>query len=232
MTYLLPALLLGRSEAPKAQVLDAPFHGGPVDWGPLRGWRATVFRCLGPPYRTDRVCHGLSSVSSDSTGETSAPFQGGSLHLPRWPYPSDDRMAFASSHLLYPLGIGWLYSQLRQWPDDPWGLPCSASRTCRRRRVPLCPGGGLSCRGADSRAVPPLHVPFWSEPISRFGSFDFTRFAGVHRVPHRVFPLARSLGAAPQPQCCSACSARLRDQRRMTPMRRGGQERLGHHDHS
>src|SRR5919197_2055836 len=141
-------------------------------------------------------------------------------------------MAFASSHILYPLAIGRLCSRLSQWPDGPWGLPCSASRTDRRRRVPLCPGGGLSCRGADSRATPPLHVPFWSEPLSRFGSFDFTRFAGVHRVTPSVFPLARSLGAAPRRQCVSACSTALRDHRRMTPMRRGGQESLGRHDHS
>ena len=141
-------------------------------------------------------------------------------------------MAFASSHILYPLGIGRLYSQLSQLPDHPWGLPCSASRRCRRRRVPLCPGGGLSCRGADYRAVPPLHVPFWSEPISRFGSFDFTRFAGVHRVTHSVFPLARAPGAAPRGQYFSACFTPLRYQRRMTPMRRGGQDRLGRYDHS
>jgi hypothetical protein len=194
--------------------------------------RATVFRCRGRPYRADRVYHGLAFVSSSSTRGKSAPFQVGSLHLPWWPYPSDYRMAFASSHILYPLGIGWLYRQLRQWPDHPWGFPCSASRTCRRRRVPLCPGGGLSCRGADSRAAPPLHVPFWSEPVSRFGSFDFTRFTGVHHVTHSVFPLARSPGAAPRGQYFSACCTPLRYQRRMTPMRRGGQDRLGHHDHS
>jgi hypothetical protein len=141
-------------------------------------------------------------------------------------------MAFASSHILYPLGIGQLYSQLSQWPDHPWGLPCSARRTCRRRRVPRCPGGGLSCRGADSRPAHPLHIPFWSEPVSRFGSFDCTRFAGVHHVTHSVFPLARSPGAAPRGQYFSTCFTPLRYQRRMTPMRRGGQDRLGHHDHS
>ena len=141
-------------------------------------------------------------------------------------------MAFASSHILYPLDIGRLCSRLSQWPDGPWGLPCSASRRCRRRRVPLCPGGGLSCRGADYRAAPPLHVPFWSEPVSRFGSFDFTRFAGVHHVTHSVFPLARSPGAAPRGRYFSACFIPLRYQRRMTPMRRGGQDHLGHRDHS
>ena len=73
---------------------------------------------------------------------------------------------------------------------------------------------------------------FWSAPVSRFGSFDFTRVTGVHAMTHRVFPLARSLGAAPRRRCFSACSTPLRYQRRMTPMRRGGQERLGHHDHS
>jgi hypothetical protein len=141
-------------------------------------------------------------------------------------------MAFASSHILDPLDIGWLDSQLSQWPDHPWGLPCSASRKCRRRRVPLCPGGGLSCRRADDRTVPPLHVPFWSEPVNRFGSCDFTRFAGIHHVTHSVFPLACSPGAAPRDQYFSACFTPLRYQRRMTPMRGGGQDRLGHHDHS
>ena len=141
-------------------------------------------------------------------------------------------MAFACSHIPYPLGIGLPCGRLSRLPDHPWGLPCSARRTCRRRRVPLCPGGGLSCRGADSRPAPPLHIPFWSAPVSRFGSFDFTRFAGVHHVTHRVFPLARSPGAAPRGQYFSACFIPLRYQRRMTPMRRGGQDRLGHHDHS
>jgi hypothetical protein len=141
-------------------------------------------------------------------------------------------MAVASSHILYPLGIGQLDRQLRQLPDHPWGLPCSARRTCRRRRVPLCPGGGLSCRWADYRPAHPLHIPCWSAPVSRFGSFDFTRCAGVHYVPHSVFPLARSPGAAPRGQYVSACFTPLRYQRRMTPMRRGGQDRLGQHDQS
>jgi hypothetical protein len=122
--------------------------------------RATVFRCLKRPYRSDRVCHCLSFVSSSSTRGKSAPFQVGSLHPFGWPYPSDYRRAFASSHVLCPLGIGRLCSRLSQWPDGPWGLPCSASRRCRRRRVTLCPGGGLSCRGADYRPAHPLHVPF------------------------------------------------------------------------
>ena len=194
--------------------------------------RATVFRCLKRPDRSDRVCHCLSFVSSSSTRGKSAPFQVGSLHPLGWPYPSDYRRAFASSHVLCPLGIGRLCSRLSQSPDGPWGLPCSASRRCRRRRVTLCPGGGLSCQCADYRPAHPLHVPFWSEPVSRFGSFDFTRFIGVHHVTHSVFPLARSLGAAPRGQYFSACFTPLRYQRRMTPMRRGGQDRLGHHDHS
>jgi hypothetical protein len=37
---------------------------------------------------------------------------------------------------------------------------------------------------------------FCSEPLSRFGSFDFTRFTGVHPITHSVFPLARYPGAA------------------------------------
>jgi hypothetical protein len=77
-----------------------------------------------------------------------------------WPYPSDYRMAFASSHVLYPLGLGQLYRWLRQPPDHPWGLPGSVSRRCRRRRVTLSPGGGLSCQCADYRPAHPLHVPF------------------------------------------------------------------------
>jgi hypothetical protein len=160
VAHLLPLLRLGRSEDPKAQALDSPCRGGPIDLGPVRGRKATIFRCLRRPYRTDRVCHYLSFVSSYSTRGTSAPLQGGSLHLPSWPYPSDDRRAFAASHVRYPLGIGQLCSRLSQRSDSPWGLPCSASRRCRRRRVPLCPGGGLACRWADYRPAHPLHVPF------------------------------------------------------------------------
>src|SRR5262245_14920912 len=73
---------------------------------------------------------------------------------------------------------------------------------------------------------------FWSEPVSRFGSFDFTRVTGVHSITHSVFPLARAPGAAPRGRYFSACFTPLRYQRRMTPMRIGGQDRLGHHDHS
>jgi hypothetical protein len=156
----LPLLRLCRSEDPKAQALDYPFRGGPIDLGPVRGRIATVFRCLGQPYRTDRVCHCHSFVSSYSTRGKSAPFQVGSLHRPGWPYPSYYWRAFASSHILYPLGIGQLCSRLSPWPDRPWGFPCSASRRCRRRRVTLSPGGGLSWRWADYRPAHPLHVPF------------------------------------------------------------------------
>ena len=148
------------------------------------------------------------------------------------PYPSHYRRAFAASHILYPLGIGRLYSRLSQLSDCPWGLPCSASRRGRRGRVTLFPGGGLSCRGTDYRPIHPLHIPFWSAPVSRFGSFDFTRVAGVHHVTRSVFPLARSPDAAPRGRYFSACFTPLRYQRRMTPMRRGGQARLGHCDHS
>jgi hypothetical protein len=227
-----PALLLGRAADPKAQVLDAPFRCGPIALGPLRGRSAPVVRGLGRPSRAARVCPGLAFVSSDSTGGTSAPCQVGALPLPWWPAPSDDRLAFASSHILDPLGLGPLDRQLSQLPDPPWGFPCSVSRKCRRRRVPRCPGGGLSGRWADARPAHPLHRPFWSEPVSRFGSFDVTRCAGVHPVTHRVCPLARSPGAAPRGQYVAACFPRRRDQRRMTPRRRGGQDRLGHHDQS
>src|SRR5512134_282700 len=148
------------SEDPKAQALDSPFRAGPIDLGPIQAWRATVFRCLKRPYRTDRVSHCLSSFSPYSTSGKSAPFQVGSFHPCGWPYPSYYRRTFASSHLLYPLSIGRLCSRLSQRPDSPWGLPCSASRRCRRRRVTLSPGGGLSCRWADYRPAHPLHVPF------------------------------------------------------------------------
>jgi hypothetical protein len=73
---------------------------------------------------------------------------------------------------------------------------------------------------------------FWSAPVSRFGSCDFTRFTGVHSITPSGFPLARSPGAAPSGRYFSACFTPLRYQRRMTPMRIGGQDRLGHHDHS
>jgi hypothetical protein len=104
----------GRSGDPQAQALDSPFRGGPINLGPVHAWRATVFRCLRWPYRSDRVSHCPSSCSSYSTSGKSAPFQVGSLHPCGRPYPSDYRRAFASSHLLYPLDIGRLYSQLSQ----------------------------------------------------------------------------------------------------------------------
>jgi hypothetical protein len=197
----------------------------------VRGEPRSFGAAGGPTVRTVFPIAFLSSLPTRPVG-SQHPFRLGLSTRVGWPYPSDYRRAFASSHILYPLGIGLPGGRLSQLLDNPWGLPCSASRRCRRRRVPLCPGGGLSCRRTDSRAVLPLHIPFWSEPISRFGSFDFTRFAGVHHVTHSVFPLARSPGAAPRGRYFSACFIPLRYQRRMTPMRRGGQDRLGHQDHS
>ena len=161
VSSLPPALRLGRSADPNAPALDSPCRGGPIDLGPVRGRKATVVRCPGRPDRSDGVCHGLSFLSSSATGGQSAPVQGGSLHLPGWPSPSPYRMACACSHCLSPLGIGQLCSRLSQWPDPPWGFPGAASRSGRRRRVTLFPGGGLSCRYADSRPAPPLHRPLW-----------------------------------------------------------------------
>ena len=72
----------------------------------------------------------------------------------------------------------------------------------------------------------------WSEPLSRFGSFDCTRFTGVHHVPQSVFPLARYPGAASRPRYFSARFAPPRYQGRTVQMRRGGQDHPGHTDHS
>ena len=139
----------GRSEDPKAPALDSAFrvesHGlsvpeAALPCGPCVPWPFFLLFLLDP--------WEVSTLSS--WGSPPA----------WWPYPSYYWRAFACSHVLYPLGIGPLCSRLSQWPDGPWGFPCSASRRCRRRRVTLCPGGGLSCRGADSRPVHPLHVPF------------------------------------------------------------------------
>lgn len=158
---LLPALRLGRSAEPTAPALAAPFRGGPIELGPVRGRTATGFRCLRRPYRADRVSHDLAFVSSSSTGGPSAPVPVGSLHLPWWPSPSSDRRAVACSPFLSPLGIGQRCRRLRQWPDHPWGFPGAARRSGRRRRGPRCPGGGTACRCADSRPAPPLHTPLW-----------------------------------------------------------------------
>jgi hypothetical protein len=39
-----------------------------------------------------------------------------------WPYPSYDRRAFASSHILYPLGIGLPCGRLSRFDRQPMGL--------------------------------------------------------------------------------------------------------------
>ena len=120
---------------------------GPIDLGPVQAWRAAVFRCLKRPSRTDRVSHCPSFFPSCSTGGKSAPFQVGSLHPCGWPYPAYYWRACAFSHLLYPLGIGRLYSRLRQLSDHPWGFPCSVSRRCNAVGSPspsveVCPIDG------------------------------------------------------------------------------------------
>jgi hypothetical protein len=150
------------------------------------------------------------------------PFRLGLSTRKGWPYPSDYRRAFASSHLLYPLGIGWLSSQLSQWPDHPWGLPCSASWRIERFRVTLCPGELMSYRWTDYRTAHPAHIPFWFRPLSRFGLFDFTRFGGVHHVTHSALPLARRPDAASRRRYFSARFAPPRYQGRTVQMRRGG----------
>ena len=104
-----------------------------------------------------------------------------------WPYPSDYQRAFACSHVLYPLGIGQLYSRLSQLPDHPWGLPCSVSRRCRRRRVTLCPGGGLSCRWANSRPAHPLHVPFGESLSAALALLPSRGLQGFTRLPLASF---------------------------------------------
>ena len=119
-----------------------------------------------------------------------------------WPYPSDYRRAFASSHVLCPLGIGRLCSRLSQGFTVPPAGDADA-------RGPLCPGGGLSCRGADSdrhilstyllvRADQPLWLfrlhevcgcsPCYpsrlsSRPISRCGSQTSVLFGVLHTPP-------------------------------------------------
>ena len=113
----------GRSEDPKAQVLDCPLRFAPVDLVPAGGRRATVVRCRRWPNRSDRVSHHLPSCSPYSTRGKSAPFQVGYLHPCRWPYPSDDRRAFASSHILYPLGIGLPCGRLSRCDRPPMGFP-------------------------------------------------------------------------------------------------------------
>src|SRR5262245_20986983 len=132
----------GHSEDPTVQALDSPFRGGPIALGPVHAWIAAVFRCLRRPYRSDQVSHRPSAFSSDSICGKSAPFQVGYLHPCGWPDPSDYWRAFASSHLLDPLGLGLPCGRLCRLIDNPWGLSCSTSRTCRRRRVSLCPGEG------------------------------------------------------------------------------------------
>jgi hypothetical protein len=102
---------LGHSEDPQAQALDCPLTR-----------RATVVRCHWWPYRSDRVSHGLPSCSSYSTGGKSAPFQVGSFHPCGRPYPSDYRRAFASSHILYPLGIGLPCGRLSRFNRPPMGF--------------------------------------------------------------------------------------------------------------
>ena len=50
------------------------------------------------------------------------PFRLGLSTHEGWPYPSDDRRAFASAHLLYPLGIGLPYGRLSRFDRPPMGF--------------------------------------------------------------------------------------------------------------
>jgi hypothetical protein len=141
-------------------------------------------------------------------------------------------MAFACSHIPYPLGIGLPCGGLSRRDRPPWGLPCSTSWNLSHLRVTLSPGGPLSCRWADYRTTHPAHAPFWFGPLSRFGPFDFTRFIGVHHVTHSALPLAQRPGAAPRREYFSARFAPPRYQGRTVQMRIGGQDHLGHTGHS
>ena len=198
----------------------------PISEDPKAGFglsirRATVSASSDPTVRTVCAMAFPSSRPPRPVG-SQHPFQVGSLLHPRGPIPPITE-SLASSHVLCPLGIGRLCSRLSQFT------------VFRQQEMqtpgPLCPGGGLSCRGADSdRHILSTYLLVRADqPLC---SFDFTRFAGVHHVTHRVFPLARYPGAAPRHRYFSACCTPLRYQRRMTPMRRGRQDRLGPCDHS
>ena len=66
---------------------------------------------------------------------------------------------------------------------DPWEV----RRQCRRRRGPLCPGGGLSDRWADYRPTHPLHVPLLvsaSQPLWLFRRPEVCR--GAPWYPERL----------------------------------------------
>jgi hypothetical protein len=117
--------------------------------------RATVFRCLKRPYRSDRVCHGLSFVSSSSTRGKSAPFQVGSLHPPG--------MALA---LRLPQGLRCLPPPLPPgyWPALRQGESAGPT-THGAYRVP--PAGETTALGSPSAPVGlcPVEGPTPERPI-------------------------------------------------------------------
>jgi hypothetical protein len=87
VTPLFPTRLLGRSDDPRAQALDDPLGRAPVELVPGGGRTATGVRCREWPNRSGRVDPRRSSCSSSSPGGTSAPLQGGALHLRGGPLP-------------------------------------------------------------------------------------------------------------------------------------------------
>ena len=87
----------------------------------VRGEPRSFGAASGPTVRTVFPMAFLPSLPTRPVG-SQHPFRLGLSTREGWPYPSDYRRAFASSHILYPLGIGLPCGRLSRLDRQPMGF--------------------------------------------------------------------------------------------------------------
>ena len=135
----------------------------------------------------------------------------------RPPTPEGSQLAFARGDVATPIRpvTGWHSLPPSSFTRRPIGSPCGWPTLAGGRRAyhvasqesswvrPRLDAGGTSSAPDESTASGPGHLPFWSEPISTFGSSLFTALAAVHLgwpyhaplVPDRLSAGSRDLGS-------------------------------------
>ena len=135
----------------------------------------------------------------------------------RPPTPGGSQLAFARGDLATPIRpiTGRPSLPPPSFTRRPVGSPCGGPTRAGGRRAyhvasqesswvrPRLDAGGTPSAPDEVAASGPGHLPFWSEPLSTFGSSLFTTLAAVHLgwpyhallVPNRLGAGSRSLGS-------------------------------------
>ena len=198
-------MLQGTDLAPSSRLhclhntrLEPPHR--PVDGIPVNG--VPSHRASGE--RTSQCCHRchlpslfqkLAKFSCDERPDGRLPACAWGHVAPALnPYPPHDRVAFASSILLYPHAFR-LALRLAFPCGRHTGFPCSVSVTTNGVGA-LCPPVALLPMTRNGKVLVPAPVPFWPKPASTFGLFSVTML--IKRSPGFALPSI----LAPSPSWC------------------------------